>query len=79
MQTISVYNFVMELMFAERLKCLRREKGMQQKDLAAALHTTQRKISYWENGKIEPDLAALWKLSDFFDVSVDYLIGKKDY
>lgn len=52
---------------------------MQQKDLAAALHTTQRKISYWENGKIEPDLAALWKLSDFFDVSVDYLIGKKDY
>jgi transcriptional regulator with XRE-family HTH domain len=46
--------------------------------LADVLETTQRKISYWELGKTEPDLLALWKIADFFDVSVDYLLGRKD-
>jgi len=52
---------------------------MKQKDLALAFHTTQRKVSYWECGKIEPNLEDLWKLSDFFQVTVDFLIGKEAY
>ena len=52
---------------------------MQQKDLAQHLGTTQRKVSYWETGKVEPDLQTLWEISDIFDVSIDFLIGKKDY
>ena len=68
----------MELDFAERLRTLRREMDLTQGKLADILETTQRKISYWESGKIEPDLCSLWKIADFFDVSVDYLIGRKE-
>ena len=78
-KTVFVYNKFMNILFAERLKSLRREKGLKQEELAKELGLTQRKISYWENGVTEPDLAALWKLSDYFGVSVDYLLGKSDY
>ena len=69
----------MEIAFAKRLKELRKEKNLLQSELAKALNTTQRKISYWESEKIEPDLASLWKLSEYFEVLIDYLIGKNDY
>lgn len=69
----------MEIKFAERLKYLRKVAGLKQSELAAALTTTQRKISYWETGQLEPDLLSLWKISVYFDVSVDYLIGKSEY
>ncbi|MBE5747449.1 MAG: helix-turn-helix transcriptional regulator [Clostridiales bacterium] len=62
--------------FAKRLKALRTEFGATQKQLADALQTTQRRISYLESGKIEPDLCLLWQIADFFDVSIDYLIGR---
>ena len=68
----------MKILFADRLRALRMESGIKQEELAEKLGTTQRRVSYWETGKIEPDLCALWKLSDIFDVSVDYLIGKTD-
>ena len=64
--------------FSEKVRILRKEMDMTQWQLADALETTQRKVSYWELGKIEPDLTTLWKIADFFDVSVDYLIGRKD-
>lgn len=69
----------MELRFAQRLKTLRKEKGLKQSELAQALNVTQRKISYWENGQLEPDLLTLWKISNYFGVSIDFLIGKSDY
>lgn len=65
--------------FKERLKALRLEKGLKQSELAQELKVTQRKISYWEIGQLEPDLLTLWKISDYFQVSIDYLIGKSDY
>ena len=65
----------MEIKFAEKIKTLRKEWDMTQNQLADALETTQRKISYWELGKVEPDLVSLWKIADFFDVSIDYLVG----
>ena len=68
----------MDIEFAERLNALRLEWELTQEKLADILGTTQRKISYWESGKIEPDLCSLWKLADFFEVSVDYLIGRKE-
>ena len=67
-----------EILFAEKLRVLRREIDMTQNQLADVLETTQRKISYWEAGKVEPDLCSLWRIADFFDVSVDYLLGRKD-
>lgn len=69
----------MELKFAERLKILRREKGLKQEQLANLLGVTQRKISYWETGQTEPDLMSVLKICEFFEVSCDYLIGKTEY
>ena len=69
----------MDILFSERIKELRKEANLKQNDLAKALDTTQRKISYWEIGKTEPDLTSLWKICDYFNVSVDYLIGRTDY
>jgi transcriptional regulator with XRE-family HTH domain len=69
----------MEILFSKRLKMLRVEKSLKQAELAQAIGTTQRKISYLETGQLEPDLLTLFKLSDYFDVSIDYLVGKKDF
>ena len=65
--------------FAESLKALRKERGWSQQDLSLKTHYTQQCISQWENMQIEPTLSALWTLSEVFEVSVDELIGKKDF
>ena len=68
----------MKIEFADRLKNLRQEICATQEQLAKALNTTQRRISYLELGKVEPDLRMLWQIADYFDVSVDYLMGRKE-
>ena len=69
----------MKILFSERLQQLRKERGLKQSELASILNTTQRRISYMELGKVEPDLETLVLLAKFFDVSTDYIIGIKDY
>ena len=68
----------MNSIFGKKLKELRIDKGLKQEELANALNVTQRKISYLETGKIEPDLMCLGKIADYFEVSVDYLLGRKE-
>lgn len=68
----------MKLKFAERLKTLRKDKGLKQSELAEALNVTQRKISYWETEQLEPDLVTLIKIANYFEISVDYLLGLCD-
>lgn len=63
---------------AQRLKDLRSEKGLSQSALADILGRTQQAIGKWEVGKSEPDGATLLKLSAFFNVTTDYLLGKSD-
>ena len=62
-----------------RIKELRKEKGINQQKLAMELNITQAGISKYELGKAEPDISMLIHLADYFDVSVDYLIGRTDY
>lgn len=69
----------MSVTFSNNLRVLRKEKGLKQSELGLALNLTQRKISYLESGKIEPSLADLCAIADFFDVSVDFLLGRKEY
>ena len=69
----------MNVLFSANLKALREAAGMRQIDLAKVLNITQRKVSYWESGKIEPDLESLWKIADYFKISIDELIGRKDF
>lgn len=66
----------MEIKFSKNLKILRDGVGLTQAMLARRLNTTQRKVSYWESGKVEPDLEMLWRVADYFDISIDELIGR---
>ena len=59
-----------------RIKDLREDRDMRQSDLATATGIDQRTISNYETGKTYPDSYALIKLADFFDVSIDYLVGR---
>ena len=58
-----------------RIKELRIQKGLKQVELAKIIGTSQSSLSGYENGKIEPDQDTLVQLSEFFDVSIDYLLG----
>lgn len=61
-----------------RIRELREEKGLSQSALANEINTSQRNIGRWENGENEPTYSQLVKLSDFFECSIDYLIGRED-
>ena len=61
-----------------RLKQLRREKGISQLKLAMDLAMNQNSISRYETGERECDYATLILFADYFDVSIDYLLGRTD-
>lgn len=64
--------------FSERLQSLRKERGFSVQDLAEALNVTARAYQYYEQGQREPNYEKLTLLADFFQVSTDYLLGRKD-
>ena len=61
-----------------RLKQLRTEKKISQLKLALNLNTNQNTISRYENMEREADYETLIKIADYFDVSLDYLLGRSD-
>lgn len=61
-----------------RIKELRKDKKINQLKLAMDLNITQASISKYEIGAREPSLEILEKMSDYFDVSTDYIIGRSD-
>lgn len=64
--------------FPDRLKQLRKEKELYQKDLADKLNLGRATVGGYEQGTRFPDKETLNQLADFFDVSVDYLLGRTD-
>ena len=64
--------------FSERLKSLRLEAGLTQKEIAEKFNIKQPNYQQWESGKRNPSGETLQKFADFFDVSTDYLLGKSD-
>ena len=69
---------MMTAMFAQRLRELRIEKDLSQKELADVLDISNRTISMYETGNSEPNVDILVKLSKFFEVTSDYLVGFVD-
>ncbi|MBR2013580.1 MAG: helix-turn-helix transcriptional regulator [Clostridia bacterium] len=61
-----------------RLKELRTAKGISQLKLAMDLNMNQNTISRYETGEREPGINELIRIADYFNVSVDYLIGRSD-
>lgn len=64
--------------FAERLKELRLEKGLSQRELAKLSNLSHNAISQWENETRIPNAEAVVALAKFFSVTTDYLLGVTD-
>ncbi len=65
----------MKLSFGEKIRNLREDADLNQTELGNAVCMTQRKISYIECGKYEPNIDDIIALCRFFKVSSDYLLG----
>ncbi|MDE5984439.1 MAG: helix-turn-helix domain-containing protein [Eubacterium sp.] len=61
--------------FNENIRNLRKEKGLSQEHLAEKLGVTRQTISKWENGAAMPNLKKLTEIADFFNVSMDTILG----
>lgn len=64
--------------FSNRLKSLRKEKGLTLEQMAKDLGTTKVTLSRYENGSREPKGETLNTLADYFNVSIDYLFARTD-
>ena len=67
----------MKIIVAQRIRELMNEHGLNQVQLASKIGVKQNTISAWLLGKKEPCIYSLWLLADYFEVSVDYLIGRE--
>lgn len=63
-------------MFTKRLKLLRKEAGLTQKDMANFFNISQPSYADWENGKTKPTQEKLPQLADILNTTTDYLLGK---
>ncbi len=63
---------------SERLLLLRREKKLRQEDAAEQSGVSYGSYLRYERGEREPTASVLWKLADFYHVSLDYLVGRSD-
>jgi transcriptional regulator with XRE-family HTH domain len=60
--------------FAEKLQLIRKNKGLTQEVLAESLHVSRQAVAKWEAGQAYPDIANLIAVSEYFLVTVDYLV-----
>ena len=65
-------------MYQNRLRDLREDNDLKQKQLADLLQVHQTTYSDYELGRLNIPVAALHKLADFYNVSIDYLLGRTD-
>lgn len=64
--------------FSEKLKTLRKQKGMTQEQLAEKLFVTRTAVSKWETDKGLPAIDSLKMIAELFDVTLDELVGDED-
>lgn len=63
---------------SERLKDLRTERGLSQKEVSISIGLTRNALGNYEAGIREPSIDVIIRLCDYFDVSADYLLGRTD-
>ena len=64
--------------FSQRMKELRRERQLKQQQMADQFSVKLRTYQGYEYGESYPEVAKLITIADFFDVSLDYLVGRSD-
>ncbi len=64
------------MLFSQKLIFLRKKHNLTQRDLAKLLNLSQTAVAKYERNASEPDISTLIRLSDIFDVSIDYLLNK---
>ncbi len=69
----------MKIILGQRLKELREERGLTQKELAQQLNLHSVTYLHYEKSQREPPLSVLADFAKFFEVSTDYLLGLSDY
>ena len=75
-----MYNLGMSMDFRNnRIKELRLEKGLSQRELSKQTGIKQANISRWEAGNVVPNVIDVWVLANFFDCTIDYLVGKENF
>ena len=62
--------------FGELVAELRNDRGLTQRELGAILHVSTATVSNYENGNHYPDVERLIAIANYFDVTVDYLLGR---
>lgn len=62
----------------ERLRELRKKAGLTQRQLADALYVNRNTYQNYEAGSTQPDFAILKKIAQYFNVTIDYLLGEED-
>ena len=67
----------MDKIFCQNLKSARIEAGMTQKQVATKLNVVESCYANWEQGRTEPNIAMLRKLSELFEISLEELINGK--
>lgn len=65
-------------LFPERFKLLKAEKSCTYQQIAEHLNLKLRTVKYYASGDIKPDFYGLIALADYFDVSLDYLVGRSN-
>lgn len=60
----------------KNLRLLRNNKGLSLKEFGGLIGVSESTVSLYENGKRQPDFVTLIKIADFFDVTIDYLLGR---
>ena len=62
----------------ERMKALRKSRGLRQAAAGELIGLSYMSYRRYETGEREPSVSSLWKIADFYGVSVDYLIGRSE-
>ncbi len=62
----------------KNLKLLRTQHKMSQKEIGNIFHASQNTVSQWENGTRKPSYEIIQEIADYFEVSVDYLLGREE-
>ena len=67
-----------QLLFSQRLRSLRQDKKLTAEQLGKEFGVSKQTVSRWELGDRLPPLDVATALADYFDVSLDYLVGRSD-